>query len=121
MHGRISPRRACNPCGYRPTMKISSMYRRLLIYDVKPTTCTKIDGMGPFKQGALTIILNSNIQLIYTHSPHPSTITQATQSPIALQNKLFLCSSISSREKTNSILCYYGYLKMTTIASLLDF
>ena len=45
MHGRISPRRACNPCGY--TMKISSRYHRLLIYDVKRTT--KIDGMGPFK------------------------------------------------------------------------
>ena len=36
----------CNLCGY--TMKISSMYHRLLIYDVKRTT--KIDGMGPFKQ-----------------------------------------------------------------------
>ena len=45
MHGRISPRRACNPCGY--TMKMSSRYHRLLIYDVKRTT--KIDGMGPFK------------------------------------------------------------------------
>ena len=41
---QISPRRAFNPCGY--TMKISSMYRRLLIYDVKKTT--KIDRMGPF-------------------------------------------------------------------------
>ena len=29
------------------TMKISSRFRRLLIYDVKRTT--KIDGMGPFK------------------------------------------------------------------------
>ena len=29
----ISPRRACNPCGY--TMKISSMFHRPLIYDVK--------------------------------------------------------------------------------------
>ena len=46
---RISPRRACNQCGY--TMKISSMYHKLLIYDVKGTT--KIDGMGPFK-GELT-------------------------------------------------------------------
>ena len=45
MHDRISPRRACNPCGY--TMKMSSRYPRLLIYDVKRTT--KIDGMGPFK------------------------------------------------------------------------
>ena len=44
MHCRISPRRECNPCGY--TMKISSMYHMLLIYDVKRTT--KIDGMGPF-------------------------------------------------------------------------
>ena len=44
MHGRISPRRACNPCGY--TMKMSSRYHRLLIYDVKCTT--KIDGMGSF-------------------------------------------------------------------------
>ena len=33
MHCQISPRRECNPCGY--TMKISSMYHRLLIYDVK--------------------------------------------------------------------------------------
>ena len=45
MHYRIFPRRACNLCGY--TMKISSMYHRLLNYDVKLTT--KIDGMGPFK------------------------------------------------------------------------
>ena len=45
MHGRISPRRACNPCGY--TMKMSSRYHRLLIYNVKLTT--KIDGIGPFK------------------------------------------------------------------------
>ena len=33
MHGQISPTRACNPCGY--TMKMSSRYNRLLIYDVK--------------------------------------------------------------------------------------
>ena len=45
MHGRISPRRTSNPCGY--TMKMSSRYHRLLIYDVKITTGTKIDGMGP--------------------------------------------------------------------------
>ena len=45
MHGRILPRRACNSCGF--TMKMSSRYHRLLIYDVKRTT--KIDGMGPFK------------------------------------------------------------------------
>ena len=32
MHCQISPRRACNPCGY--SMKISTMYHRLLIYDV---------------------------------------------------------------------------------------
>ena len=42
---RISPRRTCNPCDY--TMKISSRYQRLLIYDVKRST--NIDGMGPFK------------------------------------------------------------------------
>ena len=45
MHGRISPRRACNTCGY--TMKMSSRFHKLLICDVKRTT--KIDGMGPFK------------------------------------------------------------------------
>ena len=45
IHGRILPRRACNSCGY--TMKMSSRYHRLLIYDVKRTT--KKDGMGPFK------------------------------------------------------------------------
>ena len=45
MHCKISPRRACNSCGF--TMKMSSRYHRLLIYDVKRTT--KIDGMGPFK------------------------------------------------------------------------
>ena len=44
MHCQISPR-ACNLCGY--AMKISSMYHRVLIYDVKRTI--KIDGMGPFK------------------------------------------------------------------------
>ena len=33
MHCQISPRRACNLCGN--TMKISSMYNRVLIYDVK--------------------------------------------------------------------------------------
>ena len=33
MHCRISPRSMCNPCGY--TMKMSSRYHRLLIYDVK--------------------------------------------------------------------------------------
>ena len=42
MHGRISPRRACYPCGY--TMKMSSRYHRLLIYDVNTTS--KIGGMG---------------------------------------------------------------------------
>ena len=45
MHCQISPRRACNPFGY--TMKISSLYHRLLIFDVKLTT--KTDGMGSFK------------------------------------------------------------------------
>ena len=45
MHGQILPGRACNSCGF--TMKMSSRYRRLLIYDVNQTT--KIDGMGPFK------------------------------------------------------------------------
>ena len=33
MHCQISPRITCNPCGY--TMKISSVYHRLFIYDVK--------------------------------------------------------------------------------------
>ena len=33
MHGRILPRRACTPCGY--TMKMSSWYYRLPIYDIK--------------------------------------------------------------------------------------
>ena len=33
MHCPISPRRTCNPCGY--TMKMSSRYHSLLIYDVK--------------------------------------------------------------------------------------
>ena len=46
MHCRISPRRACNPCGY--TIKISSLYHRLLIFNAKLST--KTDGMGPFKQ-----------------------------------------------------------------------
>ena len=46
MHGRISAREACNPCG--DTMKMSSRYHRLLIYDVKLTT--KIDCMGPFNK-----------------------------------------------------------------------
>ena len=45
MHGRILPRRECNSCGF--TMKMSSRYQRLSIYDVKRTT--KIDGMCPFK------------------------------------------------------------------------
>ena len=45
MHCRISPRKTCNPCGC--TVKISSRYHRLLIYDGKRTT--KIDGMGTFK------------------------------------------------------------------------
>ena len=45
MHCQISARRTCNPCGY--TMKMSSMYHRLLIYNVKRST--KIKGMGPFK------------------------------------------------------------------------
>ena len=44
MHGRISPRRVYNSCGY--TMKMISRYHRFLIYDV--TRTTKIDGMGPF-------------------------------------------------------------------------
>ena len=35
MHGRISPRRACNPCGY--TIKMNSRDHRLLIYDVGET------------------------------------------------------------------------------------
>ena len=51
MHGRISPRRACNPCGY--TMKISCRYHKLLIYHVK--TITEKDGLPPFKFGWSTI------------------------------------------------------------------
>ena len=35
-------------------MKMSSMYHRLLIYDVKRTT--KIGGMGPFKSKLTRII-----------------------------------------------------------------
>ena len=46
MQDRISPKRAYNPCGL--TMKMSSRYHRLLIYVVKSTTGTKLDGMGPF-------------------------------------------------------------------------
>ena len=46
MYCRISQRRMCKPCAY--TVKISSRYRRHLIYDVKRTT--KIDGMGPFNK-----------------------------------------------------------------------
>ena len=60
MHGRISPRRACNPCGY--TIKMSSRYPRLLIYDVKRTT--KIDGMGPFKWMIAKNITSHNLTLI---------------------------------------------------------
>ena len=41
MHYGFSPRRTCSPCGY--TMKMSSRYHRVLIYDVKRTTT--IDGM----------------------------------------------------------------------------
>ena len=51
MHCRISPRRMCHSCGY--TMKISSRYHRLLIYDVKQYT--KIDGMGPFNHVLLAL------------------------------------------------------------------
>ena len=36
MHGQISLKRMCNPCGY--LMKMSSRYHRLLIYDVERTT-----------------------------------------------------------------------------------
>ena len=50
VHFQISPRRTCNPCG--STMRISSRYQRLLIFDVKRTT--KIDGMGPFKRDPWT-------------------------------------------------------------------
>ena len=53
MRGRILPRRACNSCGF--TMKMSSRYHRLLIYDVKRTN--KIDGMGPFNN-KVNIIVN---------------------------------------------------------------
>ena len=57
MHCRISPRRTCNPCGY--TMKISFLYHRVLIYDVKRTT--NIDGMGPFKTRNLRHFPSRNI------------------------------------------------------------
>ena len=45
MHCTFLPRRTCNPCGYRT--KMSSVYHRRLIYDVKRTS--KIESMGPFK------------------------------------------------------------------------
>ena len=46
IHCRISPRRTCNPCGN--TMKISSRYHRLLIYDVKRNS--EIDVWVPLKK-----------------------------------------------------------------------
>ena len=55
MYCQISPRRACNPCVY--TMKTSSRYHRLMIYDVKRNS--KIDGMGPFK--LLAVLPDYNI------------------------------------------------------------
>ena len=60
MHGRILPRRACNSCGF--TIKMSSRYHRLLIYDVKRTT--KIDGMGPFNVPPNANYVNCAILLI---------------------------------------------------------
>ena len=59
MHCQISPRRVCNPCGY--TMKMSSIYHRLLIYDVKRTTNT--DGMGPFKKTNKASMKHNHIQM----------------------------------------------------------
>ena len=73
MHCRISPRRTCNPCGY--TMKMSSRYHKLLIYDVKRTT--EIDGMEPFKSVTtdiqtdchyLCVSQNSKDRKTYRHS-----------------------------------------------------
>ena len=40
------PEERANPCGF--TIKMSSTYHRLLIYDVKRTT--KIDSMGMYHQ-----------------------------------------------------------------------
>ena len=65
MHGRILPRSACNSCGF--TMKMSSRYHRLLIYDVKRTT--KIDGMGPFDIKSLVAsVHNLTVLLIFFNS-----------------------------------------------------
>ena len=57
------------PCGY--TMKISSRYHRLLIYDVKRTN--KIDGMGPFNDAPLNQLTYSKepLCLISGHLCHP--------------------------------------------------
>ena len=62
MHGPISSIEACNPCGN--TMKMSSMYHRLLICDVNGTT--KIDGMGLFKNSVNIIHM---YQLNKSHFP----------------------------------------------------
>ena len=77
MHGRISPRRACNPCGYK--MKMSSRYHRLLIYDVKRTT--KIDGMGP-------LIISGSYG---GHRRHTSCHGQRHRYGISHRNYLHIC------------------------------
>ena len=64
MHGRISAKRACNSCGF--TIKMSSRYHRLLIYDVKRTT--KIDGMGPFDFAAEPRTKGSNYKILKERS-----------------------------------------------------
>ena len=69
MHEQISPRRACNPCGY--TMKMSSRYNRLLIYGVKRTT--KTDGMGPFNVMCDYV---GSIPVYYQGNPHKVKLTQ---------------------------------------------
>ena len=48
----------CSPCDY--TMKMSSRYHRLLIYDVKKFT--KIDGMGPFNTAVKYSLYGAKIQ-----------------------------------------------------------
>ena len=47
-------------------MKVSSMYHRLLIYDVKSTT--KIEGMGPFNKKLIFLLADSDIILLLSDS-----------------------------------------------------
>ena len=55
-HCQILPKIMCNPYA----MKMSSMYHRLLIFDVKRNT--KIDGMGPFKVTGMDFLANKYYQ-----------------------------------------------------------